>query len=575
MITYKNNSVIINMSKKKERSLMRNLKRVLGIMLAVMIAMGALAGCGQKAGNTTAVEFEYVKDENLNEPGTFPVCKEPITLKIGIPQNSFITDYENNSFTQLLEEKMNCNIEFQMLPTTDTMQKIELMMASGGDELPDIICGVNFTDGALSAYGSSGMIVPMNAYYENSAYYINDMLEAETDLLDMITSPDGNLYYIPQLVKAIQNEVGCSRTWINKKWLDKLGLDVPETMEEFKAVLKAFKEQDPNGNGKPDELPFTGSTNLGHLSGLEYLFASFVKFTPRTNYLYVNKKGKVELGFQQDGWKDAIKYCAELYKEGLISDSTFTLDNNGITPLRNNPNDAILGSFVSMSLSFDSKLADRYDEYVPLPPLESKNGRAANVVPSIPNSGFVITKNCKYPEAAFRLGDLMISTEMTLSNRFGVKGRDWNYATEDQKSMFSELGYDALVDVVIDTWGVPTNAHWEGKGAGYRSYKITAGQVGSESNLQETIVAKSTQMYLPYADMTDVKKFVYNAEDLESANEIITNLEAYVKEMTTSFIVGSKDVDKEWDGYLKQLENMGASQLIEYTQAAYDRVKEK
>ena len=305
------------------------------------------------------------------------------------------------------------------------------------------------------------------------------------------------------------------------------------------------------------------------------MFASFVKFTPRTNYLYVNKDGKVELGFQQDGWKDAIKYCADLYKEGLISDSTFTLDNNGITPLRNNPNDAILGSFVSMSLSFDSKLADRYDEYVPLPPLESKNGRAVNVVPSIPNSGFVITKNCKHPEAAFRLGDLMISTEMTLSNRFGVKGRDWNYATEDQKSMFSELGYSALVDVVIDTWGVPTNAHWEGKGAGYRSYEITAGQVGSENNLQETIIAKSTQMYLPYADTTDVKKFVYNAEDLDSANEIITNLEAYVKEMTTSFIVGSKDVDKEWDTYLKQLENMGASQLIEYTQAAYDRVNEK
>ena len=169
----------------------------------------------------------------------------------------------------------------------------------------------------------------------------------------------------------------------------------------------------------------------------------------------------------------------------------------------------------------------------------------------------------------------MISTEMTLSNRYGVKDKDWKYATEDQKSMFSELGYSALIEVTNNTWGVPTNAHWEGKGAGYRSYKITAGQVGSESNLQETIVAESTKQYLPYADMTDVKKFVYNAEDLDAANEIITNLEAYVKEMTTSFIVGSKDVDKEWKNYLKQLENMGASDLIEYTQAAYDRVKDK
>lgn len=43
--------------------------------------------------------------------------------------------------------------------------------------------------------------------------------------------------------------------------------------------------------------------------------------------------------------------------------------------------------------------------------------------------------------------------------------------------------------------------------------------------------------------------------------------------MTTSFIVDSKDVDKEWGSYLKQLENMGARQLIKYTQAAYDRAK--
>ena len=65
----------------------------------------------------TITDYEYVKDTNLNDPGVFPVCKERITLTVGIPKNSFITDYEDNTFTKYLEEKMNCDIEFQLLPS--------------------------------------------------------------------------------------------------------------------------------------------------------------------------------------------------------------------------------------------------------------------------------------------------------------------------------------------------------------------------------------------------------------------------------------------------------------------------
>ena len=89
------------------------------------------------------------------------------------------------------------------------------------------------------------------------------------------------------------------------------------------------------------------------------------------------------------------------------------------------------------------------------------------------------------------------------------------------------------------------------------------------------LIAEATKLSLPYADMDSVKKFIYDIEILGDVNELITNTEAYVKEMTTAFVVGSKDVNKEWNSYIKQLENMGAMQLIEYTQEAYDRVSKK
>ena len=554
---------------------MKKFKRALGIVLATMLVIGSFAGCGQDSSVATITDYEYVKDTNLNDPGVFPVCKERITLTVGIPKNSFITDYEDNTFTKYLEEKMNCDIEFQLLPSADTMQKVELMMAAGGEELPDIICGVNFSDGAIAAYGDSGMIVPLNAFYENSAFYMNDAFEAEKDLKDLISLSDGRMYYIPGYRKTLQNELGCNRCWINKTWLDKLGLEMPTTTEECKNVLKAFKEQDPNGNGKADELPFSGNTSIGALCGLEYIFPSFLQYAPKTNYLYVNGN-KVKAGYLQDEWKDAIEYCAGLYKEGLISDSTFTLDNNGFATLRNNPEIEIVGCFVSMGISFDSTLADRYNDYVPLAPLKGDKGyQSAMWVPSVPTTGFVVTKNCEYPEAAFRLGDLMCCEESAISNRWGEKDVDWVYAEEGEKSIFEDAGYPATIKVVNNVWGVPSNKHWAQAGAAYRDYAISLGQVASKSNKSEMLIAEATKLSLPYADMDSVKKFIYDIEILGDVNELITNTEAYVKEMTTAFVVGSKDVNKEWNSYIKQLENMGAMQLIEYTQEAYDRVSKK
>ena len=71
--------------------------------------------------------------------------------------------------------------------------------------------------------------------------------------------------------------------------------------------------------------------------------------------------------------------------------------------------------------------------------------------------------------------------------------------------------------------------------------------------------------------MKDVKKFVYDVDSIAEVNEINTNIESYVKEMTTLFVVGEKNADKEWEIYLNELDNMGANQLLEETQKAYDR----
>ena len=64
--------------------------------------------------------------------------------------------------------------------------------------------------------------------------------------------PDGNLYTLPQIDGYRPKCVNVMM--INQTWLDKLGLEKPTTLGELKDVLIAFRDKDPNGNGKQDEI---------------------------------------------------------------------------------------------------------------------------------------------------------------------------------------------------------------------------------------------------------------------------------------------------------------------------------
>lgn len=90
-----------------------------------------------------------------------------------------------------------------------------------------------------------------------------------------ITAPDGNIYALPQINECYHCD-NALKLWINKAWLDKLGLQLPTTTEEFYQVMKAFKEQDPNGNGKNDELPLTGSDEMWAGNVSAFLMNAFI-----------------------------------------------------------------------------------------------------------------------------------------------------------------------------------------------------------------------------------------------------------------------------------------------------------
>ena len=75
------------------------------------------------------------------------------------------------------------------------------------------------------------------------------------DALASVMNPDGTIYTLPQVNSGAELRVA-RKLFINKKWLENVNMEVPTTTEELYQLLKAFKEQDANGNGDPnDEIP--------------------------------------------------------------------------------------------------------------------------------------------------------------------------------------------------------------------------------------------------------------------------------------------------------------------------------
>ena len=81
---------------------MRKIYKALAIMTAIVTTFSA---CGKNSDNASVSNAgEYVADTNLNAPGEFPVCKNKITLKIGIPKDPLVTDYDTNLYTQAIKD---------------------------------------------------------------------------------------------------------------------------------------------------------------------------------------------------------------------------------------------------------------------------------------------------------------------------------------------------------------------------------------------------------------------------------------------------------------------------------------
>lgn len=526
----------------------------LGAAVAASVILSlVLTGCGSTP--DAALEDES-SAFGFNETG-LPIVDKPLTLSIAGEKASLTPDYNELSLVQQWQEDTNIEVEWNLLAPEVYSQKRNLLLAS--NDLPDAFINSKFTDEELVRYGTNGTLIPLEGLIEKYAPNLQAVFEERPELEAAVTASDGHIYALPNA-----EELGLAAVpffWsINTSWLDALGLPMPTTVDEYHDALVAFKTQDPNGNGKADEIPLS-FINDWWCADIGDLFAALGGIADNADHRIV-RDGEVIYTGADERYRDAIATLHEWYEEGLIDPESFTQDDKTYLT-KGKTETPVLGSYVWWETE-EVVGTDRADDYALLPVLEGVEGKLVgrSNLADFGRNAFAITSANTYPSATMRYIDRLYEPIMAAQVSYGPIGETLVENADgvlEQAPLPEGVNAGELRQQVALGSGAPhvlTREHFE---------TVVLPEPRALKRLQDL-----EEHYLPYAEPENYPSVFFSVEELEEIGSIEPDITALVEQKRAEWIT-SGGVEDAWDGYVSQLESMGLDRLVEIYQAGYDR----
>ena len=545
-------------------------------MVALLIGGAILAGVFGGGGSVMAAE--------VSEPGEIPIVQEQITLKVlmGTGDGNVDLDPEKNTALKELENRTGIKLEIETVTDTDQATRVQTMFASG--DYPDILWGIDLTTSNLAKYGEQeGYLIPLNDLMEKDGYYIYEALKEMPDALKGLTLESGNIYGFPQMEVSHVNY--SNKMWLNYEWLDKLGLDVPKTTDDFYNVLLAFKNDDPNGNGIADEIPLTSTLKTWQGDPSSFILNAFCPYyqLEGTRYLY-NDNGTVKTVASMEDYREGLRYMHKLYAEGLLDPSTFTQERDEMIALTTQDT-KVVGSMSAGHLLAVTDVSNYENEkpYKALDPLVGPNGRqvaaySGGLIPSV--AKIAITDKCENPEAAFKLLDYIYSDDYAVLDYAGAEGTGVETLPDDTdlvtangtKAKYKKISQYNTEGYVTDYMALQPAHLGDAYYSGLFALEIPKEEWTQANAVGDVLNLITKEQYEPYGKREEcLEGLVYTSEENDELAQLWVSLKTYLDDARIQFISGTMDLDSDWDAYVDNVENGDMKRVIEINQAAYDR----
>lgn len=515
------------------------------MLLVTAVIMAACSDDGEGDSDATSEP-----DENFNATG-YPIVDEPITLQLMGKSSPIQPEWGEMGFFQEMEELTNIAFEFRTAAADDFTQSKQLAFASL--DLPDLFYGADLTAGEEADYGSQGLLIPLEDLIEEYAPNFKRLMDEKPDLAASITTPDGHIYALPGIDESVTSKTPIM--WMNGPWLEALGADKPETMDDFYELLKRFKEEDPGNVG--NVIPLTANSPADLRLGL------LPNFGIVQNDGIYEEDGEVKFAWVQDEYKEYLKFLNRLYEEELLDNEMFS--HTWEQFVAKGSQTGIFSTWPIVQVGFEDP-AEALN-YPVLPPMTSATNdeKLTVLLSEIRRGRAAITSENEHPEATMRWIDHAYSEEGTILSRLGKEGVTYEINEDNQWVLLSEDGLSTTETNAKHAPGVGTNVPMN------LTEEFFASEGGNPTILE--IYDWVAEELIPYAK-SPFPLVYFTDEEQRVINTRKPDIDSYFQQMEAQFITGAQDIDAAWDEYVSTLEQQGIGELVEAHQSAYDRWKE-
>lgn len=509
----------------------KKFKSVMAAVCTASMAASALCGCSNEKKTEDANHFSY-------------------WVELSGAASAKVSNYGETPFAKELQKRTGVTIDYQHPAQGQTSEKFNIMIASSN--LPDIVeyNWANYPGGPGKAI-KDGKIIKLNDYIEKYAPNLKKYLDEHKDVAKLCMTDDGDIFAFP-FIRGDKDLCVSQGPVVRKDWLDDLGMELPETIDEWETMLTAFKEK------KNAQFPLDMNTwpfTVGAFAGAY-----------GTLFGYYIDNNEVKYGPYEAGFKDFVTKMNSWYNKGLLTPDIATIDGKAIdSDIISGKTGAVFGALGGgIGKWLAAKPDDKFDLVGAKYPVLKKGDKPAfNAAQSIVTGTFTaITTSCKNPDGAAKFLSYGYSDEGEMLYNFGIEGESYNmvdgYPTYTDLITKNEEGLAMSNMLALYTQSYSAGPFIQDK----RYMEQYSSLPQQQAAWENWSVSDGTDRNVPY--------LYYTEEETSDIVKKSTAIDTYANEMICKFIMNIEPIDS-WDKFTAELENRGIKDVLKAKQEAYNK----
>ena len=401
----------------------RFMKGLAAAMTLTLTAASFSACAGGSTGPTATSSASATTSKNSGGEAGLEKYDSPVTVTMFASVSPTVNfkegeSFEDNLWTRLYKDELNINVEYKWIVTEDQYaQKFNIAISSR--DFADIM-NFNPDDKNMKLMYDGGYLQDMtNVYAKYVTKYTKSLIEADDGTALKSGQFNGKQIGIPNTNSAVE---ATNVLWIRKDWLEKSGKSAPKTLDELYNLAETFQKANYDGVANVYGISMDKGSETDAIGSVKAIFSGYKSYPAK----WIQKDGKLVYGSVQPETKEALTYLAKMYANGLIDKEYGVKDSAKVGEDACSGHIGLyLGGHASPLWPLNAT-TNKSADWTPYPIPTADGSEPVQVVNNATQNFYVVTKDCKHPEAVMKLMNLFTKT------CFSDEGNALYFITSDQ-----------------------------------------------------------------------------------------------------------------------------------------------